>query len=187
MHFTYQVNKFTLCVRDFFKLISASVLKRYLSKFTHLDIVERGIKPLQRGNKTPPDKISWFKYGTVATLQTPFWTGCSWRLFTNTLQKLGSSSSNNYAHFFQWIDRQNVAMSWKLTSSLRIISICSLLLNSSHSSLYRSISSLVWRIFFFNTSRREPCWMFVVIFTHLDTHSNFSSNKTEISAEQCVW
>lgn len=58
LHFTYQVNKFTVCVRDFLKLISASVLKRYLSKFTHLDIVERGIKPLQRGNKTPPDKIS---------------------------------------------------------------------------------------------------------------------------------
>lgn len=42
-------------------------------------------------------------------------------------------------------------------------SICSFLWKSSHSSLYLSISSLVWRIFFFSTSNREPCCMVVMM------------------------
>lgn len=53
-----------------------------------------------------------------------------------------------------------------LTSSLRIISTCNRLWYSSHSSLYFSISSFVWRIFFFKTSKIVPCCMFVVILIH---------------------
>lgn len=53
---------------------------------------------------------------------------------------------------------------WALTSSLRITSTWRRLLNSSHSSLYRSISSFIWRIFFLSTSKREPCVMLVLIF-----------------------
>lgn len=82
---------------------------------------------------------------------------------------------------------QKFVITWqnmkKLTSSLLIISTCSLLLNSSHSSLYRSISSLVCLIFFFKTSRREPCWIFVVIlvgFCSLNcSRTNFFQRKSD--------
>lgn len=49
------------------------------------------------------------------------------------------------------------------TSSRLMTSIWSFLWKSSHSSLYLSISSLVWRIFFFSTSNSEPCCMVVMV------------------------
>lgn len=54
---------------------------------------------------------------------------------------------------------------FELTSSRRIISPCKRFWNSSHSSLYFSISSFVCLIFFLRTSRRVPCWILVVILT----------------------
>lgn len=52
----------------------------------------------------------------------------------------------------------------ELTSSRRTTSSWRRLWNSSHSSLYFSISSLVWRIFFLSTSKSVPCGMLVVMF-----------------------
>lgn len=51
-----------------------------------------------------------------------------------------------------------------LTSSRRMASSWNLRLNSSHSSLYFSISSFVCLIFFLRTSRSVPCCNCVVIF-----------------------
>lgn len=59
--------------------------------------------------------------------------------------------------------RARIPNTCQRTSSRLMTSIWSFLWKSSHSSLYLSISSLVCRIFFFNTSNNEPCCMVVIM------------------------
>lgn len=66
-----------------------------------------------------------------------------------------------------------------LTSSRRIHSAWSRLLYSSHSSLYRSISSLVCLIFFLRTSNKDPCCILVVI-SYRFFIKNFTINHSPI-------
>lgn len=68
----------------------------------------------------------------------------------------------------------------QLTSSLRITSTCRRLLNSSHSSLYLSISSLVCLTFFFRTSKRDPWGMLVVIANYFGMFS-YNGNKQTLN------
>lgn len=77
-----------------------------------------------------------------------------------------------------WVEVGEHSFCCRLTSSRRITSSWSRFWNSSHSSLYRSISSLVWRIFFLSTSSSGlPCGIVVVMLTKYRTSLPYTPKK----------
>lgn len=85
-----------------------------------------------------------------------------------------------------WVTTRKTRFKMQPTSSLLIISTWSLLLNSSHSSLYLSISSLVCLIFFLSTSRRDPCWMVVDIFFNSKSHTTHEKPTNQL-LDRIAW